>query len=151
MLMLDADDFKKFNDTYGHIAGDVALAEIGAVLRTAVREIDVVCRYGGEEFSVVLPETDAEGAFVVAEKIRESVASHSFADGDGKRGVHVTVSIGLATYPSSAADREELLRQADDALYQAKHLGRDRVRAPRSTVVYIATGVEPSEIPAGGA
>jgi diguanylate cyclase (GGDEF)-like protein len=138
LLMLDTDDFKKFNDTYGHIAGDQALAEIGQVLRTAVREIDVVCRYGGEEFSVVLPETDAEGAFVVAEKVRESVAAHSFADGKGNRGVRVTVSIGLATFPSSAADREELLRQADDALYQAKHLGRDRVRAPRSTVVYVA-------------
>lgn len=151
LLMLDADDFKKFNDTYGHIAGDQALSEIGAVLRAAVREIDVVCRYGGEEFSVVLPETDAEGAFVVAEKIRETVASHSFADGQGDRGVQVTVSIGLATYPSSAADREELLRQADDALYQAKHLGRDRVRAPRSTVGYVPSGPELGDIPLGGA
>lgn len=151
MLMLDADNFKKFNDTYGHIAGDLALAEIGAVLRTAVREIDVVCRYGGEEFSVVLPETDAEGAFVVAEKVREGVASHSFADGDGNRGVHVTMSIGLATYPSSAADREELLRQADDALYQAKHLGRDRVRAPRSTIVHVPSGADSGEVPVGGA
>jgi len=151
MLMLDADDFKKFNDTYGHIAGDQALSEIGQVLRTAVREIDVVCRYGGEEFSVVLPETDAEGAFVVAEKVREAVASHSFADGDGKRGVHVTVSIGLATFPSSAADREELLRQADDALYQAKHLGRDRVRAPRSTVVHVPNLDDRGEAPVGGA
>jgi diguanylate cyclase (GGDEF)-like protein len=152
MLMLDADDFKRFNDTYGHIAGDQALAEIGQVLRAAVREIDVVCRYGGEEFSVVLPETDAEGAFVVAEKVREAVASHSFADGDGNRGVHVTVSIGLATFPSSAADREELLRQADDALYQAKHLGRDRVRAPRSSVVYLGHGSgEPGDAPVGGA
>jgi diguanylate cyclase (GGDEF)-like protein len=145
LLMLDTDDFKKFNDTYGHIAGDQALADIGAVLRTAVREIDVVCRYGGEEFSVVLPETDAEGAFVVAEKVREAVAAHSFADGQGNRGVRVTVSIGLSTFPSSAADREELLRQADDALYQAKHLGRDRVRAPRSTVVYVADATEKTE------
>jgi diguanylate cyclase (GGDEF)-like protein len=145
LLMLDTDDFKKFNDTYGHIAGDQALADIGAVLRTAVREIDIVCRYGGEEFSVVLPETDAEGAFVVAEKVREAVAAHSFADGQGNRGVRVTVSIGLSTFPSSAADREELLRQADDALYQAKHLGRDRVRAPRSTVVYVADAAEMTE------
>lgn len=151
LLMLDTDDFKKFNDTYGHIAGDQALAEIGQVLRTAVREIDVVCRYGGEEFAVVLPETDAEGAFVVAEKVREAVASHSFADGQGNRGVRLTVSIGLATYPSSAADREELLRQADDALYQAKHLGRDRVRAPRSTVVHVADGAEAGDEPVGGA
>jgi diguanylate cyclase (GGDEF)-like protein len=150
LLMLDTDDFKKFNDTYGHIAGDRALADIGAVLRTAVREIDVVCRYGGEEFSVVLPETDAEGAFVVAEKVREAVASHSFSDGDGNRGVHVTVSIGLATYPSSAADREELLRQADDALYQAKHLGRDRVRAPRGAAVHVVSGEESGDVEGEG-
>ncbi|MDO8915542.1 MAG: GGDEF domain-containing protein, partial [Coriobacteriia bacterium] len=92
----------------------------------------------------------AEGAFVVAEKVRESVAAHSFADGKGNRGVHVTVSIGLATYPSSAADREELLRQADDALYQAKHLGRDRVRAPRSVAVSLSSVTEPDDAPAGG-
>lgn len=128
LLMFDADDFKLFNDRYGHVAGDVALAELGGLLKAAVREIDVVARYGGEEFSVVLPETDAAGAFVVAEKIRESVATHRFPDADGNRVVSLTVSIGLATYPIHAADREDLLRQADDALYQAKHLGRDRVR-----------------------
>ena len=130
MLMIDVDDFKGFNDTHGHIAGDVALSELGDVMRSSVREIDIVCRYGGEEFSVILPETDAEGAFVVAEKIRESIATHLFADADGSRIVHVTVSIGLATFPGSAVDKESLLRQADDALYQAKHLGRDRVRFP---------------------
>ena len=130
LLMLDADDFKGFNDTHGHIAGDVALSEFGAVMRSSVREIDVVCRYGGEEFSVILPETDSEGAFVVAEKIRENIATHLFADADGNRLVHVTVSIGLATFPGGAPDKESLLRQADDALYQAKHLGRDRVRFP---------------------
>jgi diguanylate cyclase (GGDEF)-like protein len=152
LLMIDADDFKQFNDTYGHIAGDQALADVGAALRSAVREIDVVCRYGGEEFAVVLPETDAEGAFVVAEKVREAVSSHSFSDGKGGRGVRVTVSIGLATFPSAAADREELLRQADDALYQAKHLGRDRVRAPRSGVIHVAVeGSAVGDAPLGGA
>jgi len=130
LLMLDADDFKSFNDTHGHIAGDVALAELGAVMRSSVREIDIVCRYGGEEFSVILPETDSEGAFVVAEKIRENIATHLFADADGNRLVNITVSVGLATFPGGAPDKESLLRQADDALYQAKHLGRDRVRFP---------------------
>jgi diguanylate cyclase (GGDEF)-like protein len=152
LLMIDTDDFKRFNDTYGHIAGDQALADVGTALRSAVREIDVVCRYGGEEFAVVLPETDAEGAFVVAEKVREAVAAHSFSDGQGNRGVRVTVSIGLATFPSAAADREELLRQADDALYQAKHLGRDRVRAPRSSVIHVAVeGAVTGDAPVGGA
>jgi diguanylate cyclase (GGDEF)-like protein len=140
LLMLDADDFKLFNDRYGHVAGDVALAELGGLLKAAVREIDVVARYGGEEFSVVLPETDAAGAFVVAEKIRESVATHRFPDADGNRVVSLTVSIGLATYPIHAADREDLLRQADDALYQAKHLGRDRVRTSQP----IGRAAEPS-------
>lgn len=129
LLMIDADDFKRFNDTYGHIAGDEALAEMSQVFRSAVREIDIVCRYGGEEFSVILPETDAEGAFVVAEKIREAVAAHSFADADARRVVSLTVSIGLATFPSGAGDQETLLRLADDALYSAKNTGRDRVRA----------------------
>ncbi len=135
LLMLDADDFKRFNDAHGHIAGDLALAEFGGVLQSAVREIDIVARYGGEEFSVVLPETDSEGAFVVAEKIREMVAGHVFADENGVRQVHMTVSIGLATFPAMAADKEELLRQADDALYNAKNLGRDRVRAPGGKAV----------------
>jgi diguanylate cyclase (GGDEF)-like protein len=129
MLMIDADDFKKFNDRHGHVAGDLALAELGQVLKDSVREIDVAARYGGEEFSVVLPETDAAGAFVVAEKIREAVANHGFSDADGHRTQHLTVSIGVATYPAHAEDREALLRQADDALYEAKHRGRDRVRA----------------------
>jgi diguanylate cyclase (GGDEF)-like protein len=149
LLMLDADDFKRFNDTYGHIAGDTALAEMAEVLRAAVREIDVVCRYGGEEFSVILPETDAEGAFVVAEKIREAVSSHNFADAEGERVVTLTVSIGLATYPSTAADQEELLRQADDALYSAKNTGRDRVRAPKSSVIVAAGKPEAATVGEG--
>jgi diguanylate cyclase (GGDEF)-like protein len=129
LLMLDADDFKQFNDAHGHVAGDQALAELGRVLKSAVREIDVTARYGGEEFAVILPETDAAGAFVVAEKIREAVADHCFANADGERCVGLTVSVGLASFPMHAEDREALMRQADEALYQSKHLGRDRVRA----------------------
>jgi diguanylate cyclase (GGDEF)-like protein len=129
LLMLDADDFKLFNDTQGHVAGDVALSELANVMRGAVRDIDVVCRYGGEEFAILLPETDADGAFVAAEKVREAVASHAFSDADGRKTERLTVSIGLATFPVPAADREDLLRQADDALYVAKRTGRNRVRA----------------------
>ncbi len=130
LLMLDVDGFKNFNDLHGHIAGDVALSDLGGVLRRCVREVDVVCRYGGEEFSVALPETDAAGAFVVAEKIREAIATFLFADADGERHDHLTVSVGLATFPSHADDKEALLRKADDALYQAKNGGKDRVRSP---------------------
>jgi len=134
LLMLDVDDFKGFNDTQGHIAGDIALAELGRVLRIAVREVDVVARYGGEEFSIVLPETDSAGAFVVAEKVREAVATHLFADGDGEIACRLTVSLGLATYPTHAWDKESLLRESDDALYNAKHGGKNRVRAPKRPV-----------------
>jgi diguanylate cyclase (GGDEF)-like protein len=130
LLMLDVDDFKSFNDKHGHIAGDRALSDLGSVLKRSVREVDVVCRYGGEEFSVALPETDAAGAYVVAEKIREAVATYSFADAEGERDVHMTVSIGLATFPGHAEDKESLLRMSDDALYQAKSGGKDRVRSP---------------------
>ncbi len=131
LLMIDADDFKRFNDTHGHIAGDRALAEFGDLLRSRVREVDLVARYGGEEFSVVLPETDAAGAFVVAEKIREAVAHHEFEDAEGTRGPRLTVSVGVATFPAHAQDRESLLRQADGALYSAKHGGKNRVRSPQ--------------------
>ena len=130
LLMLDADDFKLFNDTHGHVAGDVALSELSQVMQSAVRDIDVVCRYGGEEFAVLLPETDSDGAFVAAEKMREAIASHAFPDADGHKNQRVTVSIGFSTFPNPAIDREALLRQADDALYAAKRTGRNRVRAP---------------------
>jgi len=131
LLMIDADDFKGFNDRNGHMAGDRALRELGKVMSAVVREVDVVCRYGGEEFSIILPETDAAGAFVTAVKVLEAVACHSFADSEGVPGQHITVSIGLATYPAHALDKEMLLKTADDALYRAKNTGRNRVRSPR--------------------
>jgi diguanylate cyclase (GGDEF)-like protein len=133
LLMLDADDFKVFNDTHGHIAGDVALGDLARVLKASVRDIDIVCRYGGEEFAILLPETDGEGAFVAAEKVREAVASHAFADEAGANTELITLSIGLSTFPRPAGDREALLRQADDALYIAKRSGRNRVNASQGT------------------
>lgn len=129
LLMIDVDDFKSFNDTNQHVAGDRALADVGEVLRACTREIDVIARYGGEEFSVLLPETDSSGAFVVAEKIREEIAGYPFRDKQGVPCATLTVSIGLATYPDHALEREELLRLADDALFRAKGEGRDRVRS----------------------
>ena len=134
LLMIDADEFKVYNDTNGHPAGDVALAELAAAMRGAVRDIDIVCRYGGEEFAILLPETDGEGAFVVAEKVREAVANHAFKNGEGERTEQLTVSIGLSTYPGTADDREALLRRADDALYVVKRSGRNRVSASRAGV-----------------
>ena len=129
LLMIDADEFKVYNDMNGHVAGDVALAELAAAMRGAVRDIDIVCRYGGEEFAILLPETDGEGAFVVAEKVREAVAAHAFKNGRGERTEQLTVSVGLSSYPGTAEDREALLRRADDALYVVKRSGRNRVSA----------------------
>jgi diguanylate cyclase (GGDEF)-like protein len=131
LLMLDIDSFKRVNDVHGHRVGDGVLAELARVLKTAVREVDVVARYGGEEFSVILPETDAPGAFIVAEKIREAVSLARFKDEDGEPRIRVTTSIGLASFPVHARDKESLLRVADDAVYRAKETGKNRVRAPR--------------------
>ncbi len=131
LLMLDVDDFKVFNDAQGHVAGDSALAELGSIIGGRVREADVVARYGGEEFSIVLPETDSAGAFVVAEKIREAVELHKFADAEGARIATLTVSVGIAAYPTHCHDKDSLLREADDALYEAKNSGKNRVRAPQ--------------------
>lgn len=130
-LMLDIDNFKRVNDVHGHRVGDGVLAGIGQILKSTVREVDVVARYGGEEFSVLLPETDASGAFIVAEKIREAISLARLKDADGQARIHVTVSIGLASYPVHAHDKEALLKAADDAVYHAKETGKNRVRAPR--------------------
>jgi diguanylate cyclase (GGDEF)-like protein len=145
LLMIDVDDFKIFNDTHGHLAGDEALADLAKVMRTVVREVDVVARYGGEEFSIVLPETDAAGAYVVAEKVREAASEHLFSDEDGMPKCLLTISIGLSTYPAHAEDKESLLRGADDALYHAKNGGKNRVRSPQVTRIVDGPGAAPRE------
>jgi diguanylate cyclase (GGDEF)-like protein len=145
LLMLDLDDFKRINDTYGHIVGDRVLGDVGQLLKSTVREVDVVARYGGEEFTIILPETDASGAFIVAEKIREAIAMHRFPDAEGGHSIHLTVSIGLSSYPVHAADKESLLRSADDAVYHAKETGKDRVRAPRLRLRRMPVPSEPIE------
>jgi len=122
ILMADLDHFKVYNDTNGHQKGDELLAKIGALLRRRVREIDVVCRYGGEEFLIVLPETDGPQAELVADRLRAAVA-------DAKLGSpsSMTISIGIATYPKDAPSPELAIMEADSALYKAKSAGRNRV------------------------
>lgn len=125
-LMIDLDNFKSANDRYGHAAGDQALQQVAGVLREVVRKADTVFRYGGEEFLVLLPETDLEGAAALAEKIRSTVASRQL--GDNKRGFMLTLSAGA----SSLCDHEsgnDMIARADMALYQAKEEGRDRVES----------------------
>ncbi len=126
LLFCDCDHFKIYNDTYGHKAGDAALARIVQVIESCSRRVDVAARYGGEEFVLVLVDTDISGALVVAERIRAEIGIAS-----AKGGQPLSVSIGVAGYPENAAAKDELLDKADWAMYVAKNTGRDRVLAFR--------------------
>ncbi len=126
-LMVDADHFKMVNDQHGHLAGDKVLKEIANIIQENVREIDIVGRFGGEEFCVVLPDTDLEGSRVVAERIRKSAEKRLIKAYDST--LRVTLSIGLAIYPSDGKLLEELMDKADWALYRAKSQGRNCVVA----------------------
>jgi len=126
VIMLDIDHFKQYNDTYGHIAGDLALKEIANLARVSVRENDMVARYGGEEFVIILPMTNLEGAKIVAERIRESVKNCKFLGDLNAPQVTITVSLGISAFASRHENRELLLREADIALYRSKETGRDQ-------------------------
>lgn len=126
LLMIDIDNFKGVNDSYGHQAGDTILRGISNLLNREVRAVDRVCRYGGEEMVVVLPETELGGAAVMAEQLRAKVEELSFDLGTAHP-LHVTVSIGLATWPLHAGDALELVAAADAAMYRAKQSGKNRV------------------------
>ncbi len=123
LLLADLDDFKQVNDSRGHAAGDRVLQAVGEVMMDALRSADIVCRLGGEEFGILLPETDGPGAFLVAERIREGVAART-VPGVGK----VTISFGIASVPEHAVERDELVESADRALYLAKREGKNRTR-----------------------
>ncbi|CAG0968691.1 Response regulator PleD [Burkholderiales bacterium] len=126
VIMLDIDHFKRFNDDFGHAAGDYVLHELGEVLRHAARQSDTACRYGGEEFVLLMPDTACDVATRRAEDIRVAVRNLRL-EWEGQRLGTVTVSIGIAMLPEHGADPEAILRAADVALYRAKELGRDRV------------------------
>ncbi|HWT79060.1 MAG TPA: diguanylate cyclase [Candidatus Methylomirabilis sp.] len=126
LLILDIDGFKAVNDTYGHLAGDEALRGLAALIRQEARPVDEVARYGGEEFAILLPETPGPGAFAMADRIREIIASHPVSIGPGQT-VSLTVSIGVVTYPQDSESEDELIGVADKALYAAKNSGRNRV------------------------
>ncbi len=135
LLMLDIDHFKRYNDEFGHLVGDATLKEVAQVLRSNLRNVDVLARYGGEEFVIVIPETKQSGAQELAERIRSNVARHRFRVYD--RETRVTLSVGIVLYPDDLGESVkrlkdedipfELIRRADKALYRAKEEGRNRV------------------------
>jgi diguanylate cyclase (GGDEF)-like protein len=129
LVMMDLDDFKRVNDTYGHQQGDVVLSHVASVLREHSRDIDEPARYGGEEMAVVLPETDLSGAELLAERMRTAIESLSIPRLDGAGSpLRVTASFGVASLPQSAGDKESLIAAADAALYRAKRSGKNRVK-----------------------
>lgn len=128
LLMLDVDHFKKFNDTYGHLLGDEVLKIVSRTLTDTLKGRDIVARFGGEEFVVFLPSTPLEGAIKVAEVIRESIASKELKRKDtGENFGRITVSVGAARYRHGVDNIQKLVKRADEALYDAKKLGRNRV------------------------
>jgi diguanylate cyclase (GGDEF)-like protein len=126
VLMLDADHFKSFNDTHGHAAGDAVLKAFADVFQSNIRSEDIACRYGGEEFTIILPDTTVKGACDRAESILSAISDLKIATGhqtfDG-----LSISIGIAFFPGDGVTAEELLLHADAALYDAKHNGRNQV------------------------
>ncbi len=128
LLFIDLDGFKSVNDNHGHLCGSRALVEAAAVIRGSARETDVVARFGGDEFALILPDTGGEGAFAVGERIRERIAAHRFLSREGLS-LHLTASVGVATLPDVAASAEELVQAADSAMYQVKDRGKNGIQA----------------------
>jgi diguanylate cyclase (GGDEF)-like protein len=139
-LMIDIDHFKQVNDTFGHEMGDWVLKTVATILATARREADVVARFGGEEFVIMLPETTPEAAAMVAERIRSMVAANSMAIEDAT--LNVTISAGVGEVTASSASIEAVLRDADRALYEAKQTGRNRVCVAKQPLESLAHAAE---------
>ena len=137
LVMLDVDDFKNFNDTYGHQIGDKVLQEVGRLIKNSIRKTDVACRYGGEEFAIIFPNTPIVIARNISERIRKKVEEYKLLIGEQK--ITITLSIGVAQY-SLEVEKEitykELIRRADKALYYAKEVGKNRVVTYEEAVLH---------------
>jgi diguanylate cyclase (GGDEF)-like protein len=126
VIFLDLDGFKGINDQYGHLAGSGTLAEVGTILALAVRESDILARYGGDEFVVVLPETPPSGALVIAERLRKAIEEHNFLTSQGLS-AHISASFGIASYPDHALTPEGLIQKADQAMYRVKERDKNGI------------------------
>ena len=127
IIFIDIDHFKHVNDTYGHLVGSKVLAEFGELLRNSLREIDIPTRYGGDEYVIILPETDKESAVKVAQRIRKKLKEHVFLENEGYQ-IKITASFGISTYPDDALEKLDLLRLADNAMYKVKETTRDDIK-----------------------
>ncbi|NOY07525.1 MAG: sensor domain-containing diguanylate cyclase [Spirochaetes bacterium] len=126
LVMFDIDHFKTFNDTYGHLQGDIIIKKIAKLLLNSIRQIDFAARYGGEEFTIILPQVDLNGAAIVAERLRKLIEEYEFP-GDG-RVLHVTISLGVAEYNSERIHSlSQMVNEVDKALYESKETGRNKV------------------------
>ncbi len=127
LIMVDIDWFKKCNDSYGHLFGNLVLKDVVSIIGRCIRDVDILCRYGGEEFIAILPQTNKKDAFTIAERVRFFVQKHSFQDPGLRIKTKLTVSVGVATFPEDATDPDKLILQVDSALYQAKGKGKNLV------------------------
>ncbi len=127
LIMLDIDDFKIYNDALGHQAGDKILKEIALILKNHSRKMDYVCRYGGEEFTIILPQTDKKEALLIADRLRTDVEKHIFVHEEILPQKKLTISIGLATFPEDGQTASELITKSDKLLYQAKNKGKNTI------------------------
>ncbi len=127
LMMVDIDWFKKCNDSYGHLFGNLVLKDVVSIIKRCIRDVDILCRYGGEEFIVILPQTNKKDAYAIAERVRFFVQKHSFQDPGMRIKTKLTVSLGVATFPEDATDPDKLILQVDSALYQAKGKGKNLV------------------------
>ena len=126
LIFLDMDHFKLVNDQYGHLMGSQVLVEVAQILRKSLREVDIIARYGGDEFVVVLPETNVETSSRIAHRVRNAIRTHEFLKREGLS-IHLSASFGIAGFPEHARNKTDLIRLADQAMYKAKVMGRDKI------------------------
>jgi diguanylate cyclase (GGDEF)-like protein len=132
LIMVDVDDFKQFNDANGHLAGDQALTTLASSIKRTVRDIDFVARYGGEEFALILPEVNARGGLIVAEKLRRAIEAKTFEGEQRMKAKKITISCGICSN-AMAHSAEEMIESADQALFWVKRHGRNRCRLAEGT------------------
>jgi len=130
IIIFDIDDFKKYNDAYGHLVGDQLLQELARLTIKKCRSTDIIARYGGEEFVIILPETKYNGAIEIAERLRKEIKKHSFTTNKDKKKCKITISLGIAIYPKDATNIKDLFNVADINLYKARGIGKSGLNVP---------------------